>query len=162
MSAARTSKSSPCGTSSGPGTASSPCVRRSAAASTSSAIRDEVGERLVAVLARAEVHLRHPLEPDGALGVDQHRDLDAVADREREPLQQLARRRDLARERLAEAGELGEVQVQVGAGEQLGDAAAAVGVGRVADPQRAPEVALDERDAARSAAGRAGRARTRR
>ena len=53
---------------------------------------------------------------------------------------------DLARERLAEAGQLGEVQVEVGAGEQLGDAAAAVGLGRVADAERAPEVALDERD----------------
>ena len=100
----------------------------------------------MAVLARAEIDLRHPLEPDGAFGVDQHRDLDPVADREREPLEQRARRGHLARERLAEPRELGEVQIEVRAREQLGDAAAAVGVDRVADAVRSPEVALDEVD----------------
>ena len=52
--------------------------------------------------------------------------------------------RHLARERLPEARQLGEVEVEVGAGEQLGDAAAAVGVVVSPTLERAAEVALDE------------------
>ena len=49
---------------------------------------------------------RCPSSPSSRQRVDQHRDLDAVAGRERQPLEQLAARRDLAGERLAHAGEL--------------------------------------------------------
>ena len=100
----------------------------------------------MAILARAEVDLRHPLQADGAQDVDQHRDLDAVADRERDRFEHGALGGDLARQRLPEPGELREVEVQVRAGQQFRHAAAAVGLDGVARAERAPEVALDERD----------------
>ena len=55
--------------------------------------------------------------------VDQHRDLDPVARGEGDALEHVAGGGDLARKRLAEAGELREVEVQVRAGEEFGDAA---------------------------------------
>ena len=60
----------------------------------------------MAVVVHVEVDLRHAVEPDRGADVEQHRDLDAVAGRERQPLEQLAARGDLARERLAHSGEL--------------------------------------------------------
>ena len=69
-----------------------------------------------------------PSSPTSRQHVDQHRDLDAVAGRERQPLEQLAPRRDLAGERLAHAGELGVEERERRARQQVVDAAAAVGV----------------------------------
>jgi hypothetical protein len=54
-----------------------------------------------------EIDLRHPVEADLGVGVEEHRDLDAVAGGERDPLEQRAPGSDLAGERLVEAGELG-------------------------------------------------------
>ena len=116
-------------------------MRRSAAAITASAMALSVAQRLVAVLARAEVDLRHALEPDRAQRVDQHRDLDAVADREGEALEQLAARRDLAGERLPEPGELGHVEVEERPRDELGHAAAPVGD----DGRRRPAAAAGTR-----------------
>ena len=158
----RGSSSPSTGTSSGPGAAAS--IARGAVdpalggGEHGERHRAQVAQRLVAVLAGAELDLGHRVEPDLAVDVDQHRDLDAVADREREPLEQLAARGDLAGQRLQEAGQVGDVEVEQRAGDQLGDAAAAVGDDGVADPQRPPEGALDERGAGVGrAAGRAGR-----
>ena len=68
------------------------------------------------------------VEPDRAQGVDEHGDLDAVADRERQRLQQRPAGRRLARQRLLEPGQRRDVEVQQRAGHQLGDAAALAGV----------------------------------
>ena len=80
--------------------------RAAIVASTVRRHRLERRQRLVAVAVLVEVDLRHRLQPELAPRVDQHRDLDAVAGRERQPLEQLAPRRHLARERLAHAREL--------------------------------------------------------
>ena len=156
-SAARTSKSRPAGVSSGPGTASCRCargVRRRPAPRTPSAKR---AQRLVAVLARAEVDLGHALEADRAQRVDQHRDLDAVADRERQLLEQRAAGGHLAGQRLAEAGQLGEVEVEQRAGHAARSRGRrSSGADLAADAEGPAEVGLDERElGSRQAAGRA-------
>ena len=78
------------------------------------------------------------VEPDGVEHVEQHRDLDAVAGRERQPLEQRAARRDLAGERLAHSRQRGIEDRQGRPGEQVVDATAAV---------REHDVALLERPA---------------
>ena len=91
-------------------------MRRSTAARTANAIAPSVPQGLVAVLARADVRLGQPVEPDAPQRVDQQGDLDAVARGERERAEQVAARRGLARERLGEARERREVEVQRAAG----------------------------------------------
>ena len=88
---------------------------------------------LVAVFAHADVDLGEGVEADDVQGVDEQAQLDAVADGERQPLQQGAAGRVLAAERLDEAGQLRPVQVEQRAGHQLGDPAALAG-GAVAGP----------------------------
>ena len=80
---------------------------------------------LVAVLAHPDVHLGERVQAHGVQGVDEHAQLDAVADREGQPFQQRAAGRVLAAERLDEAGQLRPVQVEQRAGHQFGDPAAA-------------------------------------
>jgi hypothetical protein len=73
----------------------------------------------VAVAVLLEVHLRDPVQADLAPGIDQHRDLHAVAGREGQRLEQLAPRGDLAGERLEDAGKLGlQAIAQVDLGER--------------------------------------------
>ena len=67
-----------------------------------------------------------PVQADLAPGVDQHRDLDPVAGRERQALEQLAPRGDLAGERLAHARELRVEQRQRRTRRQVVDAPATV------------------------------------
>ncbi len=103
----------------------------------------------VAVLAHPQVDLRQAAEPEPGVGVEQQADLHAVPARERHRLQQLARRRVLPAQRLHHPGQLGAQRREQRAGEQLGDAPAAVLqrllLGRL-QPQRAPVEALDEAD----------------
>ena len=66
--------------------------------------RRERRQRLMGVAVLVEVDLCDPLQADLRPSIDQHPDLHAVAGHERQPLQQLAVRRDLARERLAHLG----------------------------------------------------------
>ena len=47
--------------------------------------RGKLPQRLVGVLTHAEVHLSEAVETDRAPHIDQHRDLHAVADAERQP-----------------------------------------------------------------------------
>jgi hypothetical protein len=68
----------------------------------------------VAVLARLEVDLRERVEADVAPRVDEQRDVDGVAAGERQPLEQLAPRGDLARQRLVDAGELAKKRLSSG------------------------------------------------
>jgi hypothetical protein len=98
----------------------------------------------VGVLADVEVDLRDRIEADQLVGVDQQGDVDAVAGDERQLLQEIAARGDLTGERLAHCRELGVEGLQQRARGQLGDAAAAVPQGRVADPKGAAVEALDE------------------
>ena len=63
--------------------------------------RAEVAQRLVGVLAHVQVDLRDRVEAEQRVGVDQQRDVDAVAGDERQPLEQLAPGRDLARQAAA-------------------------------------------------------------
>ena len=79
----------------------------------------------MAVLAHVEVDLRDRVDPDVGAGVEQERDVDAVAGAERQPFEQLAARGDLARERLADAAQLGIEGGEQRARRQLGDAPAA-------------------------------------
>jgi hypothetical protein len=105
-------------------------------------------------LARAEVGLREGVEADQLLAVEQHGDLDAIADREGQALEQLASRGDLAGQRLREAGEPGAVQVQQRAGHELGHAAALAGQHVAAGGERRWKAPLTS---ARSHARRAAR-----
>ena len=61
----------------------------------------------MAVAVGVEVDLGDAVEADVVEDVEQHRDLDAVAGRERQPLEQRAARGDLAGERLADAASAG-------------------------------------------------------
>ena len=74
--------------------------------------RAEVPERLVGVLAYLEVDLGDRVESGLRVGVDQQADVDAVAGGERQALEQLTPGGDLARERLANGGQLRVEQVQ--------------------------------------------------
>ena len=121
-------------------------MRRSAAASTASAMADKRGQRLMAVLPLPRSACARASMPTRSMGVEEHRDLHAVADRERQALQQRAARGDLACEWLYEPGKLGAVQVQQGPREQLGDAPAAARQDGLTDPERPPEAALHERE----------------
>ena len=110
----------------------------------------ELQQVAVAVLAHTEVDLREPGEPEAGVRVEQQPDLDAVPARERHRLQQLAGRRVLPAQRLHHPGQLGPQRGEQRAGEQLGDAAAAVLerlLVRRLQPQRPPVEALDEADA---------------
>ncbi len=78
----------------------------------------------MAVLAAAEIDLRHGVEPDELEDVDEQAELDPVAAGERHPLEHVAARGVLAAERLDEAGELGPELVQQRPGDELGHAAA--------------------------------------
>ena len=62
--------------------------------------RAELAQRLMRVLAHVEVDLGEAVESDSLVGVEQQRDVDAVAGDERQALEQLAARGDLAGERL--------------------------------------------------------------
>ena len=104
--------------------ASAPSSRREAADQDGVGHGRQLAQRLVAVLARAEVGLGERVDADQLLGVEQHRDLHAVADREGEPLEQLAARGHLAGEGLGEAGQRRAVKVEQRARHELGHAAA--------------------------------------
>jgi 2-oxoisovalerate dehydrogenase E1 component len=104
----------------------------------------QVGQVLMPVLAHARVDLRHRLQAADREHVDQHADLDRVAGQERDREEDVPGRGELARERLHEAGQLGEEQVQRGLGGQLGDPAAAVGHRQLLLRIGAPVGGLDE------------------
>ena len=99
----------------------------------------------------AEVDLHHRLGADEPAHVDEQAEVDAVADRERQALEHRAPAGVLARQRLDDAGEVGEQELEQGPGRELGDAAAAdaVALGPLVE-------ALGEGDARRPR--RAGRA----
>ena len=106
----------------------------------------QVVQRLAVVFERADVHLGQPRA--GAVGVDEQADVDAVAVLERQLLQQRAPGRDDAAQRLAEAGQFGEEDLEHGLGGELGDAAAAAAEARLhevglAALQRGAQVAHD-------------------
>ena len=123
--------------------------------------RPQLSQRLVRVLAHVEVDLGDRVEPRQLVGVDQQRDVDAVAGHERKPLEQLTPGGDLARQRLLDSGQVRVEEVQQRPRRQLGHAAAAVRQRHVADPERPPVEALDEREArARTAADPAVRRRS--
>jgi hypothetical protein len=86
---------------------------------------------LVLVAPAPQVHLRDRVQAVLAGRVQQHRDLDAVADRDRQRLHQLPARRPLPRQGLDHAGELGPPQAEQRTGHQLGDPAAVRGDGTV-------------------------------
>ena len=94
------------------------------------------------MLAHAEVALRQCVDAVAGGQVDQKRDLYSPALDERHRLEQGSPPGVFARERLDEAGELGEQRAQGGAGDEFGHAAAA---GRCPE-ERAAVVALDEPD----------------
>ena len=90
--------------------------------------RPQLGQRLVAVAAHVQVHLDHALgAAEQLVGVQQHRGLDRVPGGERKPLEELAPRRHLARERLSEARQLGIEGGQERPRHQLRDPAAVGG-----------------------------------
>jgi hypothetical protein len=106
-------------------------------------------ERLVRVVVAVEIHLGEAVEPNRLPRVEQHRDLHAVAGRERESLEQPLPRRDLARQRLTDPGELGIEDRERRAREQVVDAATPFGQLDLADTKRAAVVRLDELDVGR-------------
>ena len=96
------------------------------------------------VVADVEVDLRHPgRAAELVAGVEEHGGLDRVAGRERQPVEEVAARRHLPRERLDETGELGEEQVDQRAGDELGHAATAALAEDAALDDRPLVVALD-------------------
>ena len=121
---------------------------------------DRLGAQLVqgpvAVDAFAQVDLGQALGPQALGHVDEQPQLDAVAPGEAELLEDPAVGRRLAGQRLAHPGELGEEQLEHGAGHQLGDPAAAGGLavqgagvealdqGHVVGGQQRPEQPGDE------------------
>jgi hypothetical protein len=100
----------------------------------------------VAVDVGVEIHLGHSVEPDLFEHVEQHHDLNAVAGRERQPLEQRAPRGDLAGQRLAHTGERRVEDGERRTREQMVHAAAAVGQRDVALAKRPPVEGLDELD----------------
>src|SRR5688500_16942245 len=116
------------------------------------ALQDDVGhlrqvrQGLVAVDAPLEVDLSEPREPGLIEDVDEQSDLDRVAGEEGQRLEQLAPSGVLARERLDHARQLGEEEVDERACHQLRDAAAALGLERVAGPDRSLVETLDVLD----------------
>jgi hypothetical protein len=94
----------------------------------------------VVVLAHVEVDLGEAGDPDLGVDVEQQRRLDRVAGGERQPHQQVAARGHLARQRLADVGQLGPEAAQQRARRQLGHAAAVL---REPVAERAAEERLD-------------------
>lgn len=76
---------------------------------------------LVLVAATAQVHLRDRVQSPGPRRVQEHRQLDAVANRDRQRLHQLTAGRPLPRERLHDAGQMRPPQADEGPCHQLGD-----------------------------------------
>ncbi len=89
------------------------------------------------VLAAPEFDLCQPVEADDAPCVNQHRDLDAVADAERDLLEQRAARGELACQGLVEHRKLRRVQVEHRSREQLGHAPPTMGQQRAVCGKRA-------------------------
>ena len=104
----------------------------------------EVGQRLVPVLPRSEVHLGHGPQADLVEDVNQHADLHAVAGEERDAAEHLAPTGELAGQGLHEPGELRVEEVDQRLGHQLGDPAAAVRDLFLPLLERPPEGGLDE------------------
>src|ERR1700733_3738240 len=98
----------------------------------------------MAILANSEVDLRHRVKARAAPGVDQERDLNAVAGAERKPFEQGALGGCLARQRLIEHREVWSMEVQQRSRQELGDAATTVVADLVAEAKRTAERALDE------------------
>ena len=92
----------------------------------------------------AQPRLGERVEPVQPQRVDQHGDLDAVADRERQLLEQLAAAGELAGKRLREAREPRRVEVQQRPGHQLRDATALCGSSSPSPLPRPIERALHE------------------
>ena len=103
-------------------------------------------EFLVAVDPPLQVHLAQPLEPAPIGDVDEVADLDGVAGEEGERLEQAPPAGVLARERLDQAGQLGEEEVDQRPRDQLGDPSAAALLEHAALDDRAAVVALDVLD----------------
>ena len=102
---------------------------------------------VVSVHAHAQVDLGHGVETHAVEHVDEHAQLDAVAGDERDGLEQLAARGELAGERLHEPGQLRPGEVEERAGDELAHPAAAVDVDGAVTDQRPVVEALDEGDA---------------
>src|SRR5215212_1701516 len=86
----------------------------------------EVAQGLVPVLARAEVHLRHSVEPDHLQDIYHDPGLDRVACKERDGREELSVGDELAGERLHEARELRVEEAEERLGRELRDPPAAV------------------------------------
>ncbi len=108
--------------------------------------RREGGQRLVPMDPLPQVHLGDGLEAVGVEDVDEQPGLHAVAGEEGEPLQRLAPAGVLPGQRLDEAGEFGEEEVEQGAGGQFGHPAATAGEQFVPLPQGAAVEPLDVLD----------------
>src|SRR5215212_5483305 len=106
----------------------------------------EVAQGLVPVLAGAEVHLRHGLEPYRFEHIYHDPGLHSVAGQERDGREQLPVSDELAGERLHEAGELGVEEVEERLGRELGYPPAAVCLYRLMALERTPVGGLDEPD----------------
>ena len=78
----------------------------------------------MAILAGAQVALRQRVETAGPQRVDQERDLDSVANRKRQRLEQLASPGTLSGQRLGETGQPRLVEVEQRSGHQFGHPAA--------------------------------------
>ncbi len=102
---------------------------------------------LMAVLAHTDVHLGQTVQADRVQRIDQEPQLDAVAHREGQALQQGAAGRVLTAQRLDETGQLRPVEIEQRPGDQFGDAAALTCAGALAaDLQRTVVHRLDEMD----------------
>ncbi len=99
----------------------------------------------MAIAVLVEIDLGDPVQPRLAPGVDEHRDLDAVAGRERERLEQLPPRGHLPGKRLSHACELGVEQLERGTRHQVVDAPSPLGLRSDVARDRAAVEGLDER-----------------
>src|SRR5215218_4096471 len=104
----------------------------------------EVAQGLVPVLAGAEVHLGHGVEPDHLQDVYHDPGLHRVTGEERDGGEELPVGHEFAGERLHEAGELGVEQVEERLGRELRDPAAAVQLHRLVALEGTPVGRLDE------------------
>jgi hypothetical protein len=64
------------------------------------------------VLASVEIHLADRIEPTVSVGIDQQSDVDSVASKERQSLDQLTPHRKLASQRLAHSCKVGVEEVE--------------------------------------------------
>jgi len=87
-------------------------------------LRDELGERAIAVDSLAYVHLGHGPEADTVDDIDEQGDVDAVVDGQREAFDHVPASCALPAQRLAELRQLWEEHFEQGPGHQLGDPAA--------------------------------------